>query len=152
MTTALDVRNNFLTELDVRYVSGSWLSTHWRVLGEFTYRIGGPESLDHVRIPDGFITDFASIPVGVRLVFRSPGGCWDKPAVVHDYLYNLGGYWRRDKVFVPVTRAQADAIFNDAMKVTGTNGFARRAIYRGVRAGGMMAWRKHRKADGARAA
>lgn len=141
--------NNFLGDLLVKYIDGS----RWEIAQGFMYRIGQPDGPEFVAIGAGMITDFASMPYVVRVIFRSPGGKWDKPAVVHDCLYKTafvsieGGGIRR------IERDEADQIFNEAMKVAGVNGLSRRLIYRGVRVGGMVAWNKHRKAeDPARAA
>lgn len=138
--------NNFLTELDVRYLEGSWLNTKWLVLSDFTYLLH-PDGEEFVRVGRGFITDFASIPIGVRLIYRSPGGDWDKPAVIHDCLYKSGYVERADGTCRVIDRAEADRIFFDAMTATGTGWWAKRPIYRGVRAGGMFAWNKHRRAE-----
>jgi len=46
-----------------------------------------------------------------------------------------------------ITRKEADAIFLEAMQVAGVNWFSRHVIYSGVRAGGMVAWNKHRRND-----
>jgi hypothetical protein len=91
------------------------------------------------------VTDFASLPLGVFI--KSPGGKWDKPAIIHDELYKTplvavaGGTARE------VTRAQADAIFLEAMDASGVNWFTKRIIYSGVRVGGWKAWNAHRKAE-----
>lgn len=135
-------RNNFLGDLLVGYIDGK----HWRVLEAFTYRLCEPTGAQYVRIERGFVTDFASMPLNI--IFRSPGGKWDKPAVVHDCLYKTA------RVSVeghddqrPVTRGEADAIFLEAMEVAGVDWFRRRIIYAGVRVGGWRAWQAHRKAE-----
>lgn len=135
--------NHFLGDLLVKYLDGS----QWEIAQGFTYRLGSPDGLEFVTIGAGMRTDFASMPYGVRVIFRSPGGKWDKPAVVHDCLYKTafvsidGGGLRW------IERDEADRIFLEAMEVVGVNWLARRLIYRGVRIGGMFAWNKHREAE-----
>ncbi len=51
---------NFNGDLLVKYIDG----TRWEVAETFTYRLGR----EYVRIARGFVTDFASMPIGVRVV------------------------------------------------------------------------------------
>ena len=132
--------NNFLGDLLVRYIDGC----QWEVAEGFTYRIGDANSRTLVRIPRGFVTDFASMPLGI--VFKSPGGKWDKPAVVHDLLYKQG-YVESDMLQKRITRKDADLIFKEAMAVAGVNWFARHLIYAGVRMGGRGIWKTYRWVD-----
>ena len=133
--------NNFTGPLDVRYLDDGH---HWEVLRGFTYRVGDPNSAMFVHIPKGFVTDFASFPLGILL--KSPGGKWDKPAVVHDLLYKRG-WIERDKHRVTLERKDCDDIFKEAMQVAGVDWFRRQIIYAGVRIGGWKPWAKYRKAD-----
>lgn len=133
--------NNFLGDLLVGYIDGK----RWRVVDGFTYRLCQPDGVQFVRIPRDFVTDFASMPLNI--VFRSPGGKWDKPAVVHDCLYKTGYVSVEGRDPRPVTRGECDDIFKEAMGVAGVNGLAKHVIFAGVRVGGWRAWNKHRKAD-----
>lgn len=135
--------NNFLTELDVRYMDGEG----WTIMAPFTYRLYSGRGDEYVTVGVGFITDFASIPRLLKLRWPSPGGTWDKPAVIHDCLYRERKVHRDDGSFRLVTRAEADAIFNEAMRVTQTWPTSRLSIYLGVRAGGWWPWRKYRKTE-----
>lgn len=136
--------NNFFGDLLVKYIDGKT----WEIAQSFTYRLGAPDGPEFVHIGAGMLTDFASMPIVVRVIFRSPGGKWDKPAVVHDCLYKTSHVSVDDGSIRWIDRDEADAIFNEAMRVAGVNGLSRRIIYRGVRVGGWWAWRKHRKAQG----
>ena len=136
--------NNFTGDLLVKYLDGDG----WEVVQGFTYRLGSPDGREFVSIPQGFVTDFASMPLGI--VFRSPGGKWDKPAVVHDALYRLGYVFVSDGTIRQVERAECDRIFLEAMGVAGVNELAKRIIHAGVRVGGWRAWNRHRDADSAR--
>jgi hypothetical protein len=79
-------------------------------------------------VPAGFITDLESCP-RIPLVFDLLGDIIVGPAVVHDYLYSA-------KSKGIVTRATADAVLLEAMKLMGVSYWRRYAIYWGVRAGG----------------
>lgn len=90
-------------------------------------------------VPASFITDFASIPVGLRNLFSPTDARWTAAALLHDRLYELGAH--------AASRGLADLLFLDAMAVdpqpTGVHPACwatRRAIYRGVRLGGGRAY------------
>jgi hypothetical protein len=88
---------------------------------------------DIVIVPEGFITDFASVPVLFRGFFPKAGKYKDA-AVVHDYLYQ---YPRGN-------RKAMDALFSQAMADLKVNWFRRAIIYRAVRLGGGKTWNKYR--------
>lgn len=106
---------------------------NWFLTGDLYYEIGDTGA--EVKVPKGFVTDFASIP---RL-FWTVLPKWGKhgaPAVVHDFLY-----WDQR-----CTRRQADAIMKIAMEESGVGPIRRWAIRSAVRMGGSFSWRKNRKA------
>lgn len=74
-------------------------------------------------VPTGFVTDFASVPRSVPLVYDLTGGEANRPAVIHDYLY----------VSHEVDRATADAVFREAMAVDGQPWWRRTLMWAGVR-------------------
>lgn len=80
-------------------------------------------------IPEGFVTDCASVPRGMWNLFP-PTGSYAKAAVFHDWLYRGG----------KVSRKQADELFLDAMECLGEPWLTRYCLYWGVRLGGWMAW------------
>jgi len=88
-----------------------------------------------ITVPQGFATDMASIPRGLWNVLP-PVGSYDRPAVVHDFLYQHGDG--------SVSRAEADAVFREAMEVVGVGWWARQTIYWGVRLGGWRPWNRYR--------
>lgn len=83
-----------------------------------------------VRVPEGYVTDFASIPIlasylsGMRL---QPLGRWAWAAVLHDWGYAIGQ---------PGYRPVIDDMLRERMDIDGVGGFARTIIYRAVRIGG----------------
>lgn len=86
-------------------------------------------------VPAGFVTDHASIPSSVKHYFEMGGQAYQYPAILHDWLY-----WSQT-----TTRAEADALFDAAMRDCGVGDVKRRAIVAGVRAGGGRAWEKNRQ-------
>lgn len=86
----------------------------------------------------GFLTDLASIPLGMWNILPKSGR-YDRAAVVHDYLYQFNG----------CTRAEADAVLKEAMEVLQVGGFRIFMIYSGVRSGGWKSWNRYRKAENA---
>jgi hypothetical protein len=79
-----------------------------------------------IRVPRGFETDFASIPVWASAVFN-PIGDDAEAAVVHDWLYAVGEPGQRD---------QADAIFLYDLQQSHVPALQRKLMYEAVRAGG----------------
>lgn len=92
-----------------------------------------------VRVPVGFVTDFASIP---RLFWSTlrPDGTYSYAAAVHDYLY-----WAQ-----PVPRNKADEIFKFLMQDFKINEVIVSGMYNAVRLGGFKAWNDNakRRAEG----
>jgi hypothetical protein len=83
-------------------------------------------------VPTGFETDFASVP-RIPLAFLLTGGKANKAAVIHDYLYAKQ----------EVSRAQADSVFLEAMKVSNQPGWRANLMWAGVRIGGWVGWKVH---------
>ena len=82
-----------------------------------------------VAAPQGYVTDFASIP-GFAQWMISPFGKHSEAAVVHDWLYTLGT--KGDKK----GRKLADVTFRRALKLVGVGFFRRNIMYWAVRVGG----------------
>jgi hypothetical protein len=100
----------------------------WIVLEDMTYVIGA--SRDTIIVPQGFVTDFASIPQPLLSMGLSPMGKYSRAAIVHDYLY-----WSQG-----CTREQADRLLLIAMKESNVGAFDQRVVYQGVNLGGQRAW------------
>lgn len=130
----------------VREVPGESVDGRQRVMlvEPLEYRVGSADSLESIMVPKGFVTDFASIPLGLHNSFP-PLGLWARPAIIHDFLYatkGTGAYRTRRWINRPVdyTRPEADAIFKEAMKVVGVPPWRREVMYRAVRWGGENGW------------
>jgi len=127
-------------EFHLGYIDG----TQWCVKDGFTFWLS---DVEFVTVPSGFVTDFASIPRLLRVHWPSPGGPWDLPAVVHDFLYQFAFVQCVDGSIREIDRGEADQIFRDAMDVMRVRETAEWCIYRGVRAGGWVAWRRYRRTE-----
>lgn len=90
-------------------------------------------------IPEGFYTDFASVP-RVPFVFEAWGDRAHREATLHDYLYRI------DSIPV-VSRAEADRIFLEAMLSTGKPTRIAYPMYWGVRLAGWTAYHKKNVKD-----
>jgi hypothetical protein len=102
--------------------------------------VESPDGPTFVIVPEGFVSDFASMPWAVRQLLPSFGP-WARAAVLHDYLYATQGQNGR------FTRRQADAMLREAMAATAQDredrepaAWKRAAIYRAVRAFGAGGW------------
>jgi hypothetical protein len=84
-----------------------------------------------ILVPKGFPTDLASFSVG-NLALR---GKTEEAAALHDWLYAAGA----------CTRAQADAIFHEALARQGVGIVRRSLYYAAVRTAGWAPWRAHRQ-------
>ncbi|MBL8444792.1 MAG: DUF1353 domain-containing protein [Zoogloeaceae bacterium] len=82
-----------------------------------------------IEVPAGFITDLASIP-RVFWPLVPVNGRHRAAAILHDFLY----------VTQPGTRAEADALFLEAMHVSGVRWSQRKVMHAAVRLGGGLAW------------
>ncbi len=85
-----------------------------------------------IEIPEGFETDFASIPRILWPLFP-PDGPWLEASIVHDYCY-------REQV--PFSRFFADALFRELMARYGVPRWRRVLFYYAVRLCGWLWWRK----------
>ncbi len=99
--------NRFLTPLDVRKIGYDHEGRPiWELLSDLVY-----ESAKYGRIvvPKGFCTNFASVP-RLPVIFLVAGDIAHEMAALHDWLYTVHTIDGK-----PITRADADAIFLEAM-------------------------------------
>lgn len=111
------MKSEFRSELDIRALSDQ-RSVLLAPLIYYSERMGR-----EITVPQGFVTDFASVP-RLPVAYLLAGGCANEAAVIHDYLY------RNQKL---CSRADADAVFEEAMGVTGQPWWRRKMMYLGVR-------------------
>lgn len=88
---------------------------YWRVAKSFRYDIGFEGSQRWVTVPAGYLTDGASVP-RIAWSIIPPWGSYGQAAVLHDLLCEYLTVIENG-LPVPITRAEADAIFLEAMTV-----------------------------------
>lgn len=125
--------SNFTSDLTVTKLKNK--KRLWRVDRVLEYHVGREGSKEVIRVPKGFITDFASVPRLFWMVIP-PDGEYTAAAVVHDYLYHKHIYKRK----------RSDKIFLEAMKTLKVPFWKRRIMYRAVRLFGWVPWKKKREA------
>lgn len=107
----------------------------WRLETALTYYVGALGSGRAVVVPVGFVTDGASVPRALW-PFLPPWGSYSRPAVIHDLLCVLIEKGTPHKE--APTRKDADAVFYEAMGVTGTSMPVRWILWIGVRIGALI--------------
>lgn len=87
--------------------------------------------------PQGFPTDFASVP---RFFWRliPPGGLYAGAAAIHDFLYK--NRIRERELGKKAARKEADLALLEGMKAAGVAKWRRGAMFRGVRTFGGRGW------------
>jgi hypothetical protein len=108
----------------------------WKLIEEFEYHVGTEDSEEVIRVPAGFVTDFASVPRCFWSILP-PWGKYGKAAVVHDFCYGTELYPRK----------RCDEIFLECMVVLQVARWKRWSMYAAVRGFGWLAWRKHTEAS-----
>lgn len=104
---------------------------YWEVFEDYVYET----SIGTVVVPNGFKTDYASVPKIFRNIINTYGK-HGKAAVVHDWLYSKN-------CNIDITRAEADKIFLEIMKECGVGTIKRQFMYRMVRIFGASHFRKN---------
>lgn len=96
----------------------------WRVTQEIRYEMYFKGSGIWVVIPVGYMTDLATVPFPVSMLFPKSGK-WNHAAVVHDYLCDHG----RETY----SQEDIDKAFLKIMELTGVNKIKRTLAYRSVK-------------------
>ena len=109
------------------------VSDGYELHADFRYR--HPNTGGIIRVPAGFVTDFASIPRIARPIITGHKHS-RMPAVIHDYLY----------AHAIGNRADADQVFRLAMVEAGMPSWKVYIAWAAVRAGGWMFWRDKKMA------
>jgi hypothetical protein len=108
---------------------------NFELTASFTYLTDAGEQ---VVVPIGALSDGASTPPEVWNLIPPFGVYWPA-AYMHDFLYRC----------TQRTKAECDALFDEAMKTLGTNPLVRLAIYHAVALAGQDAFDRDRKAQAA---
>lgn len=83
-------------------------------------------------VPEGFVTDFASVP-RLPFIYWFTGGKAAAPATLHDWIYRDGA--------VDISRDQGDAVLAEAMEVRGYWRARTWMMWAGVRVGGAWSYK-----------
>lgn len=105
--------------------------------GPIIWRPNPGQTFRTVNVPEGFVSDLASVPRLFWEVMR-PEGRYAYAAVVHDYLY-----WSQDR-----SKEEADQIFKFALEDSKVDATTISALYTAVDILGRSAWDKNRKLKG----
>ena len=109
----------------------------FRLERAFSYAVGDENGKRRVQVPEGFETDFASVPFGFRWLVPVVGR-HGKAAVLHDAMYRGKAHLLGD--WPGFDRRMADAVFFEAMTVLGVRPWRKWLIWLAVRAFGWTAW------------
>ncbi|MGB5217383.1 MAG: DUF1353 domain-containing protein [Smithella sp.] len=120
----------FLNDLDIRLTDNDL----WVLAKPLRYYSRILNSL--VIVPEGFITDLASVP-RLPIVYDMWGDRAHREAVIHDFLYCCD-------CNPVVTRGQADQVFLEAMKVRKVFVHIRYPMFWAVRSAGWCNWHKRK--------
>ena len=126
-----------------------WIDgTHWRILDGFRYYLTedeGPAG-EFVDVPDGFVTNFASIPRPLWALFPPTGRTYAQISCVHDKLFTA-----------PVSRSAHSArpcrfretahIYVDGAKAAGAAWLVRRTMFRMLQLFSHPSWEAYRAQD-----
>lgn len=102
--------------------------------GPIIWRPNPGQTFKTVNVPEGFVTDLASVPKAFWEIMR-PEGRYAYAAVVHDYLY-----WTQVR-----TKDEADKIFRFAMEDSKVDANTLKTLYAAVDLLGQSAWDNNRK-------
>jgi hypothetical protein len=119
-----------------RFTDPVWLEPFgdddWIVRRESAWEVGHVGSREFVVIPEGFVSDLASVPNLLRWLIPSYGR-HTQAAVLHDRLYRHDDH--------DYTRSQSDRMFYEAMLALGVWKPRAWIMWLAVRVGGRWAWR-----------
>jgi len=119
----------------------------WRLARNVVYRVAiGRLAGRLLTIRNGFIFNWASTP-SLLWFCLPPAGKSGNPygiaALVHDWLYEHQAINSE-----PITRQEADDVFNDVLRYVGVHRWLAATMWAGVRIGGWLPWRRRKSEDG----
>lgn len=131
-------RNSFLTPLKVEVMDTgkTFKLTHSFIQRSRKFKVA-------VQVQRGFVTDFASIPRGARLIIPKLGK-HTKASVPHDMLYRNHVYKVPGSPSLTYVwkRKQVDELFLEGMLDLSVDEWKAKAMFWAVRLFGWLAWRK----------
>lgn len=105
-------------------------NSKFELLSDYSYIVKNRE----IKVPKGFITDFASVP-RIFNIFILPYGKHSSASLIHDWLYS-------QDCTLKMKRKEADKIFLEIMKEEGVNIFKRNLMYYAVK---VFGWRYYKR-------
>lgn len=120
------MRSKFLNRLLVEELSPDL----WRLTGALRYQSNILNSV--ITAPEGFVTDFDSIPKWLPVTNILLKGIARRAAVIHDWLYQTHNC---------ESKHQADKIFLEAMKSLSVSSPKRWTVYTAVKLFGGSSWK-----------
>jgi len=106
----------------------------WKVHEPFEYHVGCYPSNEIIKVPVGFVTNFASVP-RIFWPFIYPVDTHAKSAVIHDFCYYTSYH----------SKKHSDFIFKEALTVLQIEPWKIFVMYWSVRLFGHCAWNRHKK-------
>jgi len=110
----------------------------WKLIEEFCYYTDVLPERTYIIVPEGFETNFASIPRIFWNIYPPMDPKYGKAAVIHDYLYSKD-------CSINLPRELCDKIFLEAMTVLGAGKFQKILFYILVRIFGESHYKKDEK-------
>ncbi|MFH1784143.1 MAG: DUF1353 domain-containing protein [bacterium] len=120
--------SKFLTELYATNLDDKW----WRIAQPLVYESDILQQV--VEVPEGFVTDFTSVP-RIPFIYSFWGGRCHREAALHDALYRIDFPGN-------ISYSQANSVFLEAMKSRGKPFWIRWPMYLGVCIGGWSSFHK----------
>lgn len=112
------------------------------LMASFMYYLNDPDG-EYVEVPEGYTTDFASVPKAFHWLLPPYHPDYGKAAVVHDYLCSKRLIKRPGNGSVRLCpRVEADLIFYQAAKVLGSPAWKRSVMWAAVRLYAVLAGKK----------
>jgi len=102
-----------------------------------------------ITVPFGFITDRASIPYLAQWLIPKSGK-YNRPSIIHDYLYKKGGFTDENLEWVKLNQKQCDITYYKLMLSRGVSRWKAYTQYKTLRMLGFIQWNKYRKLDNER--
>lgn len=114
-----------------------FFDNYWVLLEDLTFETvrSSDGKYFKITVPAGFVTDLASIPVPLNLLYDKTGR-YSSAGILHDYLY-----WTQF-----CDRKKSDRLIKEGLKATGAGYLTRNSIKYGVYWFGWRAWNSNRDA------
>lgn len=106
----------------------------YRLFGDFCFESTYLGAI--ITVPNGFVTDLASIPRPVYSIVAPSDPIMELPSVGHDYLYARQGEINGMRY----DRKDADHVLDELMELAGAGRLIRKLVFAAVRLGGGSHW------------